>query len=110
MSTKRSRSKSSSAPAGKSTRTLRKDIDEMPAAFQDRPIPVSSSKTAPKASTPLPTWYKVLMFGLMVVGLLWVVAFYIMQANGPVAAWGQGNIAAGFGLILVGFIMMMRWR
>jgi hypothetical protein len=62
---------------------------------------------------PVATWYKVIMFGLMILGLVWIVTFYIAQMVGvdiPVPGIGNWNILIGFGLALVGFIMMMGWR
>lgn len=91
-------------------RVLRKDQDDVPEIFQDRALPPTSSKPVKAEAKPLPTWYKALMFGLMILGLLWIVTFYIMQSQGPIASWGGWNITAGFGLIAVGFVMMMRWR
>jgi uncharacterized integral membrane protein len=62
---------------------------------------------------PVATWYKVIMFGLMLLGLAWIVTFYIAQmvnVDIPVPGIGNWNIMIGFGLALVGFIMMMGWR
>ena len=59
---------------------------------------------------PLPLWYKVIMFGLMIIGLLWIIVYYIAQGTLPVAAAGGWNIVLGFGFVLVGFLMTMRWR
>lgn len=62
---------------------------------------------------PVAGWYKVIMFGLMIVGLLWIVTFYIAQMTGvdiPVPGIGNWNILIGFGIAMVGFIMMMGWR
>lgn len=61
-------------------------------------------------SEPLPLWYKVIMFGLMVIGLLWIIVYYISQGALPVAAAGGWNIVIGFGFVLAGFLMTMRWR
>lgn len=59
---------------------------------------------------PLPLWYKVIMFGLMIIGLLWIIVYYIAQGQAPVSAAGGWNIVIGFGFVLVGFLMTMRWR
>lgn len=62
---------------------------------------------------PVPAWYKVMMFGLMILGLLWIVTFYVasmVQVEIPVPGIGNANIFIGFGISLVGFIMMMGWR
>jgi len=50
------------------------------------------------------------MLGLMLVGLLWVVTFYVTSANYPIPNIGYYNLAIGFGLMISGFMMTMRWR
>ena len=50
------------------------------------------------------------MFGLMIVGLLWIIAFYITQGLFPVPAIGNWNILIGFGIAIIGFLMTLRWR
>ncbi len=73
-----------------------------------------ASSTAPAAKSsqpkPNPVWYKPVMFGLMIIGLLWIITFYISESTLPVAAWGSWNILAGFGIAIVGFLMTTRWR
>lgn len=60
---------------------------------------------------PLPTWYKAVMFGLLIVGLVWIMVFYLAPGGQwPIPGIGGWNIIAGFGLAMVGFIMMTRWR
>ncbi|WP_312178914.1 cell division protein CrgA [Arthrobacter sp.] len=70
------------------------------------PAPVKG-KATPK---PNPVWYKPVMFGLMLVGLIWIIVFYISQAVYPIPALGSGNILVGFGLAIAGFLMTTRWR
>jgi len=67
----------------------------------------AKGKAAPK---PNPVWYKPVMFGLMIIGLLWIIVFYISQGVYPVPALGAGNILVGFGVAIVGFLMTTRWR
>jgi Cell division protein CrgA len=68
-------------------------------------------RTAPKDTTPNPRWFVPLMLGLMVVGLLWVVTYYISGVHQyPVPALGRWNLGVGFGLMLSGFLMTTRWR
>ncbi|HRO30390.1 cell division protein CrgA [Citricoccus sp.] len=59
---------------------------------------------------PLPTWYKVIMFGLMIIGLLWIVVYYLTMGLAPIPQAGGWNIGIGFGIAVVGFIMTTRWR
>lgn len=57
-----------------------------------------------------PSWFVPVMLGLMLVGLVWVVTFYITEQQYPVQAWGMWNLGAGFALILAGFAMTTRWK
>lgn len=62
-----------------------------------------------------PTWYKILMFGFMIVGLLWILIFYISSARYPLGSFApinleNWNILIGFGILMIGFIMTTRWR
>jgi hypothetical protein len=73
----------------------------------------AAASPAPKASSepkPNPVWYKPVMFSLMIIGLLWIIVFYISQGEYPVPALGAGNILVGFGVAIVGFLMTTRWR
>jgi hypothetical protein len=50
------------------------------------------------------------MLTFMVVGLLWVVVYYITQTEYPIGAIGNYNMLIGFGLIAIGFGMSTRWK
>ena len=67
-------------------------------------------RRSPKPSGPTPEWYKYLMFGLMVVGFLWIIVFYVTQGQFPIPILGNWNILVGFGVAIVGFLMTLRWR
>jgi hypothetical protein len=75
-----------------------------------RTTPATTQTSTAHAHKPNPVWFKPVMFGLMIIGLLWIITFYISQGAFPVAAWGAGNIIAGFGIAIVGFLMTTRWR
>ncbi|WP_018298096.1 cell division protein CrgA [Corynebacterium lubricantis] len=58
-----------------------------------------------------PMWYKVLMFGFMLFGLVWLLVNYLagdqiqfMMELGP---W---NYLIGFGGLIIGLLMTMGWR
>lgn len=57
-----------------------------------------------------PRWLVPLMIACFVLGLLWVVAYYVTQTEYPVGAWGLWNMGVGFGLIIVGFALSTRWK
>lgn len=63
-----------------------------------------------KAKVGNPPWFVPVMLTLMVVGLLWIVVFYITSQRFPVEAFGRWNLGVGFGLMLAGFAMTTRWR
>jgi hypothetical protein len=69
--------------------------------------PPPAKAAAPK---PSPRWWAPVMVGLMIVGLLWIVTFYISQQAYPMPGMGNWNLAIGFGILLVGFGMTTRWR
>src|SRR5881392_1151398 len=62
--------------------------------------PPAQQTSAAQAYKPNPVWFKPVMFGLMIIGLLWIITFYISSAAFPVAAWGSWNIVAGFGIAI----------
>lgn len=57
-----------------------------------------------------PSWWAPVMLGLMVVGLLWIVVFYLTSGDYPVPGISYWNLAIGFGAIMSGFMMTTRWR
>ena len=57
-----------------------------------------------------PAWFVPVMLGLMLIGLVWVVTFYITQERYPVESWGRWNLGIGFAFILAGFSMTTRWK
>ena len=49
------------------------------------------------------------MFGFMLIGLVWIVVYYISGLF-PIAGLGSWNILIGFAIAFVGFLMTLRWR
>ena len=66
-----------------------------------------------RREAPNPVWFKPLMFGFMLLGLIWIVVYYITATTAmplPIPSLGQGNIFVGFGLVLVGFMLTPWWK
>ncbi len=61
-------------------------------------------------AAPNPVWFKPIMFGFMLVGLVWILTYYVSAGLFPIATLGAVNIVIGFGLMFVGFLMTTRWR
>ena len=87
-----------------------------------KPKKVKAPKPAKvsREDLPNPAWFKPVMFGFMLLGLIWILTFYISSMVWPLGSgWtgnlaflnlGNGNIAVGFGLLMVGFFMTTRWK
>jgi Cell division protein CrgA len=72
----------------------------------ERPVEARSGELAPN-----PVWFKPIMFGFMLIGLIWIIVFYVSGQNAwPVPQLGSWNILVGFGIMFVGFLMTTRWR
>lgn len=71
------------------------------------PAPTSSTPATPK---PNPRWWAPVMVGLMVLGLIWIVVFYITQQAYPIPGINLWNLGIGFGIAMVGFLMTTQWR
>lgn len=67
--------------------------------------------TKVKASGPSHPIYLGVMFGLMLIGLAWLVVNYIAADAIPfMANLGNWNFAIGFAFMITGLLMTMRWR
>jgi Cell division protein CrgA len=66
--------------------------------------------TNPGEKGPNPVWFKPIMFGLMLLGLAWIIVYYVSQSALPIANLGDANILVGFGILFLGFLMTTRWR
>jgi hypothetical protein len=61
-----------------------------------RPPAARPAVAAAKGKEPSPTWYVVLMAGLMVIGVVLVLLRFVFQMDQIVLIIGLGFIAAGF--------------
>ncbi|PVW05221.1 septation inhibitor protein [Microbacterium sp. Gd 4-13] len=61
-------------------------------------------------AAPNPVWFKPVMIGLMLVGLVWVLFFYLSNMQYPIPGIGAWNLVIGFGIAFIGFLMTTRWR
>lgn len=77
---------------------------------KSRKKPTQSKTPASTEPKPNPVWYKPVMFGLMILGLLWIIVYYVSEARLPIPSIDSWNILIGFGLAIVGFLMTTRWR
>ncbi|MGI8870402.1 MAG: cell division protein CrgA [Mycobacteriales bacterium] len=64
-----------------------------------------------RAATPSPTWYPIVMVGLLLLGLIYIVVNYLAPDSLPgMRDLGNWNFAVGFGLLIGGLLMAVRWK
>ena len=64
-----------------------------------------------RSAAPSPSWYPILMVALLVLGLVWIVVYYIAGSKlGFMVSMGIWNFGVGFGAMVIGLVMSMRWR
>lgn len=73
-------------------------------------IPPTTTPEAVKFGNPV--WLVPTMVTMFILGLLWIVVFYLAGSNVPVMQdlGNLGNILVGFGFIGIGFALATRWQ
>jgi hypothetical protein len=59
---------------------------------------------------PNPVWFKPVMIGFMLIGLVWILVFYLSGMQFPIPGIDAWNLVIGFGIAFIGFLMTTRWR
>jgi len=75
-----------------------------------KPTHTPPPQRRPKTTMANPPWFVPVMLGLMLLGLLWVVTFYVTATAYPIPNLGNWNLVIGFSLMISGFLMTTRWR
>lgn len=57
-----------------------------------------------------PHWLAPTMVGAFLVGLIWIVIFYVTSTSYPIPGIGAWNMVVGFAFIGVGFSLATKWR
>jgi hypothetical protein len=57
-----------------------------------------------------PPWLVPAMLGSLIVGLAWIVIFYVSQQDLPIKAFGQGNLVVGFAFLVTGVVLSTKWH
>jgi len=71
----------------------------------DMLVPTSTSDKRPS-----PMWLPVTAVSLIVVGIGWLVVYYLSETLYPVQAWGYWNLAVGFGAMVAALGLLSKWR
>jgi hypothetical protein len=72
---------------------------------------VEALAPAGRGLSPSPRWYPIVMTVVMLIGLAWLVVYYIAGDRiGLMNTLSGWNFAVGFGFLVVGLMMAVRWR
>lgn len=76
------------------------DFTPPPAAKQHTSIDLSGGRR----------WVAPLMLAMFLIGLAWIVVFYVTTGDMPISSLGNWNIVVGFGFIAAGFVVSTQWK
>jgi hypothetical protein len=57
-----------------------------------------------------PRWLVPAMLGSLIVGLVWIVVFYVSQQKLPIGALGAWNLVVGFVFLSTGLVLATKWH
>ena len=77
--------------------------------------PLRSAAPAARALAPSPSWYPIVMAAVLLIGLAYMVVYYLTSSGTSphvpiMTSLGAWNFAVGFGVMLLGLVMAVRWR
>lgn len=70
--------------------------------------PAAAAAAASKKASPV--WLPVTAVTLIVIGIAWLVVYYLSSQQWPVASWSYWNLAVGFGCMVASLGILSRWR
>lgn len=77
--------------------------------------PLRSTAQPSRALAPSPSWYPIVTAAVLLIGLAYMVVYYLTSSGTdphvPIMAGLEAwNFAVGFGVMLLGLVMLVRWR
>jgi hypothetical protein len=92
----------------------------VPVVMSIQELTVPKSRTRSKAvytpppraskSKVSPRWLAPTMVGAFLVGLVWIIVFYVSSSDYPVKAMGSWNLVVGFVFLVGGLGLATKWR
>ena len=82
----------------------------MPISRRRKKAVYTPPPTRSAAKMPSPVWIAPAMLTLFVVGILWLVVFYVTDGDYPISSLENWNLMVGFGFIIAGFGLSTQWR
>jgi hypothetical protein len=75
-----------------------------------RKVSAEAAPTFEPAKLESPKWLAPVMLANFLIGLIWIVIFYISSFAYPIPGIGAWNMVVGFGFVGVGFSLATRWH
>jgi hypothetical protein len=72
------------------------------------PPPATKQATSIKLTSR--SWVAPVMLALFLIGLAWIVLFYVTEGDLPLQSLANWNIVVGFGFIAAGFGVSTQWK
>ena len=76
---------------------------------QERTVQAQVVQSTPEP-TESPKWLAPTMLAAFLLGLAWIVVYYITQTKYPIPNLGAWNMGIGFVFVGIGFSLATRWR
>ena len=73
-------------------------------------VAAEQAPTLEPAKIESPKWLAPVMLANFLIGLIWIVIFYISSTAYPISGIGAWNMVVGFGFVGVGFSLATRWH
>jgi len=81
------------------------------ASYSPAPAMLTGGTGTGRLAKPSPRWFPILMAAFLVIGLAWIVVYYMAGEHVPLMnSLGSWNFAVGFGFLVVGLGLAVRWR
>ena len=77
---------------------------------RQRKIAAVATPEVSEAKAESPKWLVPVMLASFLLGLIWIVIFYISSTAYPIPGIGAWNMLVGFGFVGVGFSLATRWQ
>ena len=72
--------------------------------------PADVRPAATRKRGPSPRWLPATAVALLLLGVAWLVVYYLSQGTYPVKPFGPWNMAVGFGMLVAALSLLTRWR
>jgi Cell division protein CrgA len=73
------------------------------------PTDIRAATTA-TSKKPSPVWVPAVAVAMIVIGIAWLVVYYLSSQAYPVESWSYWNLAIGFGCMVASLGILSRWR